>query len=42
MPLEGEALAIWLELTETEQKDYAVAKKKIKDKILANRIHPPY
>ena len=31
--LEGEALAIWLELTEEEQKDYAVTKKKIIDTI---------
>ena len=27
--LEGEALAIWLELSEEEQKDYATAKEKI-------------
>ena len=26
--LEGEALAVWMELTEDEQKDYKVAKKK--------------
>ena len=32
--LEGEALAIWLELTETEQKDYAVSRKKITEKLL--------
>ena len=31
--LEGEALAIWLELTTDEQKDYAVTKKKITDAI---------
>ena len=31
--LEGEALAIWLELTEEEQKDYTVTKKKIIDAI---------
>jgi hypothetical protein len=27
--LEGEALAVWMELTEDEQKDYKVAKKQI-------------
>ena len=27
--LEGEALAVWLELTKEEQKDYSVTKKKI-------------
>jgi len=31
--LEGEALAVWLELTEEEQKDYKVTKKKIIDAI---------
>ena len=31
--LEGEALAVWLELTEDEQKDYAATKKKIIDAI---------
>ena len=31
--LEGEALAIWLELTEDEQRDYTVTKKKIVDAI---------
>ena len=31
--LEGEALAVWLELTEDEQKDYAVTKQKIIDAI---------
>lgn len=32
--LEGEALAIWLELTQDEQKDYVTAKKKIVDAIM--------
>ena len=32
--LEGEALAIWLELIEDEQKDYAVTRKKIIDAIM--------
>lgn len=31
--LEGEALAVWLELTEDEQKDYSVTKQKIIDAI---------
>jgi len=31
--LEGEVLAIWLELTADEQKDYAATKKKIIDTI---------
>ena len=31
--LEGEALAIWLELTTDKQKDYAITKKKIIDAI---------
>ena len=31
--LEGEALAVWLELTAEEQKDYAATKKKIIDAI---------
>ena len=32
--LEGEALVIWLALTEAEQKDYAVSRKKIMEKLL--------
>ena len=32
--LEGEALAVWLELTLEEQKDYAITKKKIIDAII--------
>ena len=32
--LEGEALPIWVELTDNEQKDYAVTKKKIIDAIM--------
>lgn len=32
--LEGEALAVWIELTDDEQKDYSVTKKKIKDVIM--------
>ena len=32
--LEGEALAVWVELTDDEQKDYAVTKKKIIDAIM--------
>ena len=37
--LEGEALEIWLELTETKQKDFAISKKKIKEKLLELRKH---
>ena len=36
--LEGEALAVWLELTEDEQKDYAVTKKKIVEAIMPMRF----
>ena len=36
--LEGEALAVWLELTEDEQKDYAVTKKKIIESIMPMRF----
>ena len=36
--LEGEALAIWLELTEEEQKDYNVTKKKIIEAIMPMRF----
>lgn len=36
--LEGEALAVWLELTDDEQKDYAVTKKKIVDAIMPMRF----
>ena len=32
--LEGEALAVWIELTDDEQKDYAVTKKKMIDAIM--------
>ena len=32
--LEGEALAIWVELTDNEQKDYVVTKKRIIDVIM--------
>ena len=32
--LEGESLAVWVELTGDEQKDYAVTKKKIIDAIM--------
>lgn len=38
--LEGKALVIWLEYTETEQKDYAIAKKKITEKLLPIGIIP--
>ena len=37
--LEGEALEIWLELAETEQKDFAISKKKIKEILLELRKH---
>ena len=36
--LEGEALAVWIELTDDEQKDYAVTKKKIIDVIMPMRF----
>lgn len=36
--LEGEALAVWLELTEDEQTDYAVTKRKIIDAIMPVRF----
>ena len=36
--LEGEALAVWLELNEAKQKDYAVAKKKIIETIMPMRF----
>ena len=36
--LEGEALAVWIELTDDEQKDYAVTKKKIIDAIMPMRF----
>ena len=32
--LEGEALAIWVELTDNEQKDYPITKKKYIDSIM--------
>lgn len=32
--LEGEALAVWMELSEDEQKDYDVARKKIEERIM--------
>ena len=34
MLLEGEALAVWIELTDDKQKDYAITKKKIIDAIM--------
>ena len=36
--LEGEALAVWIELTDDEQKDYAITKKKIIDAIMPVRF----
>ena len=36
--LEGEALAVWLELTEEQQKDYGVTKAKIIDAIMPMRF----
>ena len=33
--LEGEALAVWLELTEEDKEDYGKAKKAIKSKLLS-------
>ena len=38
--LEGEALAIWLESTEEEQKDYNGTKKKITDATMPMRLVP--
>ena len=38
MFLEGEALAIWLKLTEEEQKDYNGTKKKLTDAIMPMRF----
>ena len=35
--LEGEALAVWLELSEDEQKDYAAMKRKIIEAIMPMR-----
>ena len=36
--LEGEALTVWLELTEDEQKAYAVTKKKIIEAMMPSRF----
>ena len=36
--LEGEALAVWIELTDDEQKDYGITKKKIIDAIMPERF----
>ena len=38
--LEGKALAIWLELIEDEQKDYAVTRKKIIDAVMPMSFIP--
>ena len=36
--LEGEALAVWIELTDNEQKDYTITKKKIINAIMPIRF----
>ena len=36
--LEGEALAVWVELTDDKQKDYAVTKKKMINAIMPMRF----